>query len=125
MSYKNLAIDALSKATGYDPYLSTSEVMVAAWTEALSDAGIDNRDDVLMAVRVMYRVHGDPGWRPTPKIFIEIARECRDMRIRREGAEAEKAGMIEGAERITFAEWRKRHPDIPFPKTFGKRVPRG
>lgn len=119
MSYENLARDALSKCLGYDPYLSVSEVMVAAWTEALADAGLDDERDILMAVRVMYRVHGDPGWRPTPKILVATARECRAMRLRRDAPDTPE---LEGPPKITFAQWRKLHPDIPFPKV-GKRIP--
>ncbi len=118
MSYRDLAIDAISKAMAYDPYFPKSEAMVSAWAEALEDAGIDHRDDVLMAVRVMYRQFGDPGWRPTPRVLVTVARECRTIRLRRQQRDAP---AIEGPERITFAEYRRRHPDITFPK-FGKRI---
>lgn len=122
-SYKNLAIDAISKCIGYDPYLPQTEAMVCAWAESLEAAGIDALEDVLMAVRVMYRTHGDPGWRPTPKVLVETARECRKLRLEREAAASEKRAALEGPERITLEEYRKRHPDVQFP-SFGKSVPK-
>ena len=122
-SYKTLAIDAISKCIGYDPYLPQTEAMVLAWAESLEGAGIDALEDVLMAVRVMYRTHGDPGWRPTPKILVETARECRKLRLEREAAAAEKRAALEGPERISLQEYRRRHPDVQFP-SFGKSVPK-
>lgn len=122
-SYKNLAIDAISKCIGYDPYLPQTEAMVLAWAESLEGAGIDALEDVLMAVRVMYRTHGDPGWRPTPKVLVETARECRKLRLEREAAADKKLAALEGPERISLQEYRKRHPDVQFP-SFGKSVPK-
>jgi hypothetical protein len=123
VSYRNLAIDAISKCMGYDPYLPKSEAMVLAWAEALEHGGIpsDATEDVLMAVRVMYQLHGDPGFRPTPKMLVETTRECRKLRRQREAADSE-AKAIEDSEKITFAEFRRRHPEVKFPK-FGKGVP--
>lgn len=123
MSYRNLAIDAISKCMGYDPYLPQTEAMVQAWAEALETAKIDTRVDVLAAVAKMYLDHGDPGWRPTPKVLIATARECRRTRREADAAEAERVSALEGPERITLKEWRERHPDIPLPTTFGKEVP--
>jgi hypothetical protein len=120
VSYRNLAIDALSKALGYDPMLPQSDVMVSAWAEALEYAKVDNREDVLTAVRVMYALNGDPGWRPTPRVLVTTARECKKLRLERE----EKMVWLPPAEkdeRITFAQFRERHPDVVFPK-FGKGV---
>jgi|LakMenE01Jun11ns_1017448.scaffolds.fasta_scaffold9455765_2 hypothetical protein len=122
-SYKNLAIDAISKCIGYDPYLPQTEAMVCAWAESLESAGIDSLEDVLMAVRVMYRVHGDPGWRPTPKVLVQTARECRKLRLERETAADAKQAELQEPERITLQEFQKRHPDMQFP-AFGKTIPR-
>lgn len=122
-SYKNLAIDAISKCIGYDPYLPQTEAMVCAWAESLESAGIDSLEDVLMAVRVMYQTHGDPGWRPTPKVLVDTARECRKLRLEREAAAAEKRAALAGPERITLEEYRRRHPEVQFPSV-GKTIPR-
>lgn len=122
MSYKNLAIDAISKMMGFDPFLPKSEAMVLAYAEALEHARINDRDDVLMAVRVMYVKHGDPGWRPTPKVLIDTARECGKIRREREADDAERRAELEGPPRRTFREFREAHPDVVFPK-FGKDVP--
>jgi len=119
VSYRNLAIDAISKAVGYDPYLPKSEAMVDAWAEALEDAGINEQADVLMAVRVMYRNHGDPGWRPTPRVLVATAREVKKLRLERQ---QKSQGEIEGPPKVTYAEFRARHPDVQFPK-FGKAIP--
>ena len=117
VSYRNLAIDALSKACSYDPYFPKSEAMVSAWAEALEDAGIDSQEDVLMAVRVMYRNYGDPGWKPTPRVLVATAKEVRKLRREREAKN--EAKQIDGPRKVTYAEFRKRHPDVEFP-TFGK-----
>lgn len=114
-SYKNLAIDAISKCIGYDPYLPQTEAMVLAWAEALEEAGIDSLEDVLGAVKVMYQRHGDPGWRPTPKILVATARELRIARRDREAATGTGTTMLDGPERITLEEYRKRHPEVKFP----------
>lgn len=123
MSYRNLAIDAISKAYGYDPYLPQTEAMILAWAEALENAGIDSKEDVLAAVTKMYADHGDPGWRPTPKVLVAAARECRRVRREASDQEAYRLSQLED-ERITFRQWRERHPEIPFPK-IGKEVPDG
>lgn len=120
-TYWNLAVDAISKCMGFDPYLPQSDAMIAAWAESLMDAGISEWADVEMAVRVMYRTYGDPGWKPTPKVLIDTAVECRTIRLQREAREAEKVAAIEGPPKFTYAEFRQRHPDVTFPK-FGKKV---
>lgn len=118
--YRRLASMAMAKCVGYDPYFpEKSDVMVSAWAEALEDGGITNVDDVLMAVRVMYRNFGDPGWRPTPRVLVATAQECKKMRLEREAAEYTKRAALDGPKRYTFAEFRKRHPDVKFPR-FGK-----
>lgn len=114
---RKLAQVAMAKIVGYDPYFpEKSDVMISAWAEALEDGGITAVKDVLMAVRVMYRNYGDPGWRPTPKVLVTTAQECRDMRLRRE---REAQPEIEGPPRYTFQEYKERHPEVKFPK-FGK-----
>lgn len=121
-SYKNLAIDAISKCIGYDPYLPQTEAMVLAWAEALEEAGIDSLEDVLTAVRVMYRVHGDPGWRPTPKVLVQTAKECRQLRMERQGRDRQREA-ISGPEKITMDEYRRRHPEVTF-QVVGKTIPK-
>lgn len=119
-SYKNLAIDAISKCMGYDPYLPQTEAMVLAWAEALQEARIDSLEDVLGAVRVMYERHGDPGWRPTPKILVSIAKELRTQRAERAAKNPQRS--LDGPERITLEEFRKRHPEVKFPRV-GQSIP--
>lgn len=120
--YRKLAAAAMAKCVGYDPYFpEKSDVMVNAWAEALEDGGITELADVLMAVRVMYRNHGDPGWRPTPRVLVATAQECRNMRVRREREARESQLAIEEAPKVTFQEFKQRHPDVEFPK-FGKDI---
>lgn len=112
--YRKLALVAMAKCVGYSPYFpEKSEVMVSAWAEALEDGGITEVEDVLMAVRVMYRNFGDPGWHPTPRVLVATAQECRNMRVRRE---REAQPVIEEAPKLTFREYRERHPEVVFPK---------
>lgn len=122
-SYRNLAIDAISKCIGYDPYLPQTEAMVMAWAEALQEARIDSLEDVLAAVRVMYQRHGVPGWRPTPKVLVETARDCRRERREKHAATAGAPEALAGPEKITLDEFRKRHPDVEFP-VVGKTIPK-
>lgn len=113
--YRRLAAAAMAKCVGYDPYFpEKSDVMIGAWAEALEDGHITELADVLMAVRVMYRNYGEPGWRPTPKVLVDTARECRKLRLERE-AKPE----IEGPPKKTFAEFKRDHPEVKFPR-FGK-----
>lgn len=112
-SFKNIAIDAISKMMGYDPYLPQTEAMVLAYAEALEAAHIDSLQDVLEAVRVMYSRNGDPGWRPTPKVLVSTAIECRKARKIREEEEREEREVE--VEKITLAEFKRRHPDVVFP----------
>ena len=115
--YRKLAQAAMAKCVGYDPYFpEKSDVMVSAWAEALEDGDITELEDVLMAVRVMYRQYGDPGWHPTPRVLVATAKECRDLRLEREAAEWEKRGALPGPRRYTFQEFKKRHPEVKFPK---------
>lgn len=112
----------MAKCVGYDPYFpEKSDVMVSAWAEALEDAGVDEAQDVLMAVRLMYRKHGDPGWRPTPKVLVTYAVECRNVRLAREFSRDEK--QLDGPRKYTYAEFRERHPGVTFPRPPGKSVP--
>jgi len=120
--YRQLAKAAMAKCVGYDPYFpEKSDVMVSAWAEALEDGGITELADVLMAVRLMYRNFGDPGWRPTPRVLVATAQECRNLRVRREREAREEQTAIEGPRRYTFHEFRERHPHVKFPK-FGKDI---
>lgn len=122
--YRQLASAAMAKCCGYDPYFpEKSDVMVSAWAEALEDGGITEMADVLMAVRVMYRNHGDPGWRPTPRILVATAQECRNMRLRREREAREEQTAIEEKPKVTFQEFKARHPEVVFPK-LGKDLPK-
>jgi len=116
VSYRNIAIDAISKMTGYDPYLPKSEAMVLAYAEALQYARLNDRDEVLQGVRLMYELHGDPGWKPTPKALVRAIRDVRN------GSPSQEA-IGDGVERVTYAEFRRRHPDVEFPATPGRKVP--
>lgn len=119
--FRALARAAMAKCCGFDPYFpEKSEVMVAAWAEALEDARITETQDVLMAVRIMYRDLGEPGWRPTPRVLVRYATECRKVRLTREFSRDEK--QIEGPPKFTYAEYRERHPDVTFPRPPGKDV---
>lgn len=112
----------MAKCVGYSPYFpEKSDVMVSAWAEALEDGGITEMADVLMAVRVMYRQYGDPGWHPTPRVLVATARECKKLRLERE---AKARPAVEEGPKHTFREFKERHPDVVFPK-FGKQVPDG
>jgi hypothetical protein len=70
----------------------------------------------------MYRNHGDPGWRPTPRVLVTTARECKKLRLEREHAEAERRHALAGPPKKTFAEFKRDHPEVEFPK-FGKAIP--
>lgn len=118
---RKLALAAMAKCCGYDAHFpERSEVMVSAWAEALHDAKITEMDDVLMAVRVMYRDLGDPGWRPTPRVLVTYAREARKVRLSREFTRDQKA--IDGPPKYTYAEYRERHPDVHFSHHLGKPI---
>lgn len=119
-SFKNIAIDAISKMMGYDPYLPQTEAMVMAYAEALEAAHLDNVGDVLEAVRIMYSQSGDPGWKPTPKVLVATAIKCRIARKVRELEEQEDEDEA-AVEKITLAEFRRRHPEVVFP-AFGQPV---
>lgn len=121
--YRQLAAAAMAKACGYDPYFpAKSDVMISAWAEALEDGGITELADVLMAVRVMYRNWGDPGWRPTPRVLVTTAKECRNMRLQRIRDEDERRLAIEAVPKYTYQEFKERHPEVAFPK-LGKDIP--
>lgn len=113
--YRKLASAAMAKCCGYDSaFPNKSEVMISAWAEALEDGGITELCDVLMAVRVMYRNYGDPGWRPTPRVLVATAQECRNMRVARE-KERDAVPEIEEP-KYNFREFKARHPEVKFPK---------
>lgn len=116
VSYRNLAIDAITKCMGYDPYLPQTAAMVDAWAEALERNQLNNEADVMEAVAIMYQRNGEPNWRATPKVLVSIAREVRKARLIREEEEREAALAVE---KISLAEFRRRHPDVEFP-TFGR-----
>lgn len=122
VDYRRLARSAMAKCVGYDPYFpEKSDIMVSAWAEALEDAKVTEEVDVLMAVRLMYRQHGDPGWRPTPRVLVTYAKECQKARLTREFSRDEK--QLDGPRKYTYAEFRERHPDITFPRPPGKDIP--
>jgi hypothetical protein len=123
MGYRQLAQAAMAKSVGYDPYFpAKSDVMISAWAEALEDGGITEMADVLMAVRVMYRNHGDPGWHPTPRVLVATAQEVKKLRLERERKVREETMALEGPPRYTYREFKERHPDVEF-KRFGKSIP--
>lgn len=126
MSYRNVAIDALSKVMAYDPFFpKPAESVTQAWAEMFEAERLDCKDDVLRAVTLMFREHGDPGFRPTPKMVCEYALTVRKERLAAEAAAAEKAAAIEAAPKITREEWEAKH-GRKFPTVgLGKRVPRG
>lgn len=114
--YVRTAADALALCCGKDPYLpEPSEIVLRAWAEDLEYYAI-SYDDALEAVRLMYRAHGNPGFRPTSKLLCDTARKIRQDR-------AARMPSLEAADdRITLAEWQRRHG--PFPSfTIGKAVP--
>lgn len=119
--YRKLAAAAMAKCVGYDPYFpEKSDVMISAWAEALERAKVDDERDVLEGVSRMYAEHGDPGWRPTPKVLVSYAQQVWRERLyseRQQELEAEDT-----APKKTFAEFRRDHPDVVFPK-IGKAVP--
>lgn len=112
---------AMAKCVGYQPdFPQYSEAMVAAWAEAFERGHVTDERDVLEGVARAYEDHGDPGWRITPKVVVTYA-----QKVRRERVYAEKVAELEAQDtrpKITFAEFRKRHPEVKFP-TFGKSVP--
>lgn len=94
-SYRNLACAAVSRAAAFDPHFPCTDAMTTLWAEALQRAGITTAQDVLMAVRVMYRNHDpEPGWRPSARLLVATAQECRRLRLEREAAAAERRGKF-------------------------------
>lgn len=110
MSYRNMAIDAMTKCVGYDQsFPKPSEVAVQAWTEMFEYHRLD-RADVLAGVAAVYRGLSS-GVSVTPKLVCDAAREIRRTRMVTDEERLELAAP----ERITLVEWEKRH---------GERFPR-
>lgn len=119
-NYPSIAGEVLALCASKDSYFPRpSDAVILAWSEDLEYYEI-NRDDALAAVRKLYRENTDPKFRPSIGLVCRAARAVRQERIDRGDQTA-----LEGAERITLAEWRARHPElsIEVDAAFGKAIP--
>lgn len=112
-----LAREVLAKIAAYDPYFpKPNEAMWIAWGEHISLKNPD-RDDMLDAVSKFYESNED-GSKPYPASITALARSIRQDRLMRgdykpppdKSADPELPAAP-GPERITIAEWERRHSE--------------
>lgn len=110
-----LAKEVLAKCMAYDPHFPRpSEAQVLAWAEHIGIRNPD-RDDMLDAVTRFYE-HNTEGIKPLPAAISAIARQVRQERSLHAEYEPPPDKSMDpmptpaiGAEKITLAEWERRH----------------
>lgn len=134
-----LAKKVLAKCMAYDPHFpNPSQATVMAWAEHISIRNLPE-EDMLDAVTRFYEANTQ-GVKPLPASITSLAldvRRCRsaaETRASREQREAridakvegrEPVTQLPGSEKITLAEWERRH-GVRFPKVaLGLDVPDG
>lgn len=124
-----LAKDVLKKCIAYDPMFPTpTEAQVMAWAEHISIRNPD-REDMLAAVTRFYE-HNADGVKPLPAAISSIARQIRQEQSLHGDYEPPPDKSVDpappilpGQEKITLAEWEKRHGQ-KFPRLrIGRSIP--